>query len=280
MRDRLLRDGFVMLGAAFVLLRLLNVPPWDQSVDAYSYWSTRGGTYYDLSAVGTMGAYLYSPAWAQLLAPLVLLPWPLFNALWTTINLGTYWALVGRLALPLLLFLPFPFEIVSGNVHLLYALAIVVGFRYPAAWALMFITKVTPGVGVVWFAVRREWRSLAIALGATAAIVAVSYVLAPAEWAAWIRTLQANEAAPLETLGWYLPVPLLVRLPIALAIVAWGGLTDRRWTVPIAVVVAMPVLWLNSLAVLAALVPLAPRSISLPRFRPVPVERLLARRTA
>lgn len=276
MRHRLLRDGFVMLGAAFVLLRLLNLPPWDQSVDAYAYWTTRTGVFYGQSAFGAMGAYLYSPAWAQLLAPLVLLAWPLFNAIWTTINLATYWSLVGRLALPLLLFLPFPFEIVSGNVHLLYALAIVIGFRYPAAWALMLLTKITPGVGLVWFAARREWRSLAIALGVTAVIAAVSFLLAPDAWHGWVDTLRQNAGGPGPTPGWYVPIPLLVRLPIAVVIVAWGGLTDRRWTVPVAVVIGMPVIWLNSLAVLAALVPLAPRSISLPSFRPVPVERALA----
>ena len=65
-------------------------------------------------------------------------------------------------------------EVAGGNVSLLLAVAIVVGFRWPAAWALVLLTKITPGIGLLWFAVRREWRHLAIALGATAAIVAVS----------------------------------------------------------------------------------------------------------
>jgi hypothetical protein len=51
-------------------------------------------------------------------------------------------------------------------------------------------------------------------------------------------------------------VPLIVRLPLAAGLVAWGGLTDRRWTVPVGVTLALPVVWLNSLAVLVALVPL------------------------
>ncbi len=49
-----------------------------------------------------------------------------------------------------------------------------IGFRYPAAWSLILLTKITPGIGLLWFAVRREWRALAIALGATAAIASVS----------------------------------------------------------------------------------------------------------
>ena len=43
--------------------------------------------------------------------------------------------------------------------------------RHPAAWAFPLLTKVTTGVGVLWFAFRRDWRSLGIAIGATAVIV-------------------------------------------------------------------------------------------------------------
>jgi hypothetical protein len=252
-RDRLLRDGFFVLAAAFVGLRLLAVQPWVESVDAYAYWATRAGDPYAAAEAGRIGAYLYSPAFAQLLAPLVILPWPVFCALWTALLCLVYWRLVGRLALPLLLFIPIPFEIVSGNVHLLIAAAIVVGFRYPAAWALPLLTKVTPGIGLLWFAARHEWRSLAIALGATALLAAVSFVVAPDAWRQWLALLVRDAGAPLDTPGWYAPVPLLVRLPLAAVVVTWGALTDRRWTVPVAVVLSLPILWLNSLAILAAL---------------------------
>ncbi len=45
------------------------------------------------------------------------------------------------------------------------AAAIALGFRYPATWAFVLLAKVTPGIGLLWFLVRREWRNLAIALG-------------------------------------------------------------------------------------------------------------------
>jgi hypothetical protein len=263
-RDRLLRDGFVMLAAVFVLLRLLAVEPWVQSVDAYAYWATRGGDLYASAEAGRIGAYVYSPAFAQVIAPLVAVPWPLFCAAWTALLCVVYWRLVGRLALPLLLFIPIPFEIVSGNVHLLIALAVVLGFRYPAAWALPLLTKVTPGVGLLWFAVRREWRSLALALGATAVVSAGSLALAPDAWREWIALLVRDAGAPLDTPGWYAPIPLLVRLPVAAVVVVWGALTDRRWTVPVAVTLSLPILWLNSLAILAAL-----PALGVPRRRPV-----------
>jgi Glycosyltransferase family 87 len=260
-RNRLLRDGYVILAIVFVALRLFDIDPWADSVDAFAYWTTRTGDFYAAAETGRIGAYLYSPAFAQSLAPLVvLLPLSVFTAAWTAVNFAALWWLVGRLALPALLFLPISFEIISGNVHLLYAVAIVAGFRYTAAWALMLLTKITPAVGLVWFAVRREWRSLAIAVGATGAIVAVSFLLDRPSWEQWIRLLGTDLSGAgqgsFSTVGWYLAVPLLPRLAIAVAIVAYAAWTDRRWLVPVAVVVSLPVLWLNGLAVLAAVVPL------------------------
>lgn len=261
MRNRLLRDGYIILAIVFIGLRLFDIEPWADSVDAYAYWATRSGDFYAAAETGRIGSYLYSPAFAQMLTPLVvILPVAVFTALWTAINFAALWWLVGRLALPSLLFLPVSFEIISGNVHLLYAVAIVAGFRYPATWALMFLTKITPGVGVLWFGIRREWRSFAIALGATVAIVAVSFVLDRSAWEQWIgilgRDLSGAGQASFSTVGWYLSVPLLPRLAAAILIVAYAARTDRRWLVPVAVVLSLPVLWLNGLAILAAVVPL------------------------
>jgi hypothetical protein len=249
---------FLALAVGLVTLRLFDVRPWDQSVDAYAYWRPlQDGGPYGGAAVGDLGSYLYSPAFKLAFAPLGLLPWPVFNAMWTTLNLATYRAIAGRRALPLLLFLPIPFEIVSGNVHIIYAGVIVAavsrGRWWSAGWALMFLTKVSPGVGVLWHAVRLEWRALVLAIGATTVLAGTSAVVAPGWWAEWFHILTGSTTGPGATPGWYLPVPLLARLPVAAALVAWGGVTGRRWTVPVAVVLALPVLWLNGLAVLAAL---------------------------
>ena len=260
MRDRLLRDGYLILAVVFVGLRLFAIKPWADSVDAYAYWTTRSGDFYAAASTGQIGAYLYSPAFAQALAPLTWLPVAVFTALWTALNCAALWWLLGRMALPSLLFLPIPFEIISGNVHLLYAVAIVAGFRYPVSWALMLLTKVTPGVGVLWFLVRREWRAFVLAIGVTAVIAAVSFLLDRTAWESWLRLLQADLSgagqASFQTVGWYLPVPLLPRLIGAAALVAFAAWSDRRWLVPVAVALALPVLWLNGLAVLAAVVPL------------------------
>jgi hypothetical protein len=107
-----------------------------------------------------------------------------------------------------------------------------------------------------WFAVWREWRSLAIALGVTAALVAVSIAIDGGLWVSWLRdSLWATaEGAPLNQFS--VPVPLWIRGPAALALRAWGGLTDRRWTVPTAATLALPVLWPSGFAVLTALRPI------------------------
>jgi hypothetical protein len=263
--NRLLRDGYVILAVVFVALRLFEIQPWADSVDAYAYWTTRTGDFYAAAQTGQIGAYLYTPAFAQALAPLVWLPVAIFTALWTALNCAALWWLLGRYALPSLLFLPIPFEIISGNVHLLYAVAIVVGFRHAATWTLMLLTKVTPGVGIIWFLIRREWRSFAVAVGVTAAIAIISFVLDRGAWEAWLRLLQADMSgagqASFQTLGWYVPIALLPRLIAAAVLVGAAAFTGRRWLVPVAVVLALPVVWLNGLAVLAAVIPLWRTSI-------------------
>jgi hypothetical protein len=248
---------YIGIAAALVLLRLFSVPPWDQSVDAYAYWRPVGpGGPYEGAELGELGSFLYSPVFKLAFIPAGWLPWPVFNAAWTALNLAILRALGGRYALILLLFLPIPFEIISGNVHLLIAATIAWGLTRPSLWTIPLLTKVTPGVGIGWHVVRREWRALAVALGATGIAVGISVLLVPHWWADWIALLQ-GDPLPTSTPGWYLPLSPFLRFPLAVGLVAWAGWTGRRWILPFATVLAMPVIWLNSLAVLAALVPLA-----------------------
>jgi hypothetical protein len=98
----------------------------------------------------------------------------------------------------------------------------------------------------------------------------VSFVLDPAQWGRWIELLRTDiggaGSAEFQTVGWYLPIGLAPRLIAAAGVVVVAARTDRRWLLPVGVVLAMPVVWLNSLAVLAACVPLAfPSAIARPR---------------
>jgi len=154
--------------------------------------------------------------------------------------------------------LPLPpvlFDIIVGNVHILYAAAIVLGFRFPWTWSLMLLTKVTPGIGLLWFAVRREWRALAIALAVTAAIVALSWLMVPDLWRQWLDLLLAHEQGDVPPLA-LVRAPLWMRLAVAAVVIVWGALTDRPWVLPIALLIAQPVIWLAGLSILVGILPL------------------------
>jgi hypothetical protein len=94
----------------------------------------------------------------------------------------------------------------------------------------------------------------------TAAIAGVSIALDPSAWRAWIDILANSSSVPADTPGWVLPVPLLVRLPIAVVVVLVAARTDRVWLLPVGVLLALPVVWLNGFAILAACWPLRSRA--------------------
>jgi len=249
--------AFAIVGAVLVVWRLLGLSPWvHPNLDFHVYWATGEGIRYAVASPFTIGSYLYSPAFAQAIGPLTVLPWPAFAGVWTAILMVTLGWLAGRWALAALLMPPVALGIYLGQIDLLIGAAIVLGFRYPAAWALPLLTKVSPGVGLVWFLVRREWGALWIAFAATVGIVAISAAADPASWAGWVELLRRSGGSPPVTGLDYLPVPLLLRMPIAIALVAWGARTNRRWTVAVAAALAMPILWLNTIAVVVAALPL------------------------
>jgi hypothetical protein len=250
---RALRDGAILAGLLFFCYLFFVVAPQAKTVgfDALSYYLYGIDNPYWL-AHGTMGSFVYSPIAARLFQFDALLPFWQFLWLWLALLVGTVIWLGGRRRwLWILAFPPVALELYHGNVHLLIAAAIALGFRYPAAWAFVLVTKVTPGVGLLWFAVRREWRSLAIALGVTAALVAVSLAFDFRLWQQWIERdlLVSFQQPPSQP---QIAIPLLLRLPAAALLVIWGARTDRKWTVPLSAAIAMPVLWIAAFSVLAA----------------------------
>ncbi|TMD30947.1 MAG: DUF2029 domain-containing protein [Chloroflexi bacterium] len=248
--------GLLLAAVAWALIVAFCEPfgrLWGTGQDARSYWAPSLADPYANANWTTPSAYPYSPIFLQVLQPIRLLPWEGFIAVWTAILLAALAFLTGpRLLAVGIIFAAM--ELAGGNIELLLAAAIVVGFRYPSAWAFVLLTKVTPGVGLLWFAVRREWRALGIALGTTAAVVAISAVVAPDAWLRWPGVL-AGIAGRGGTWA-AVPVPLLVRLPVAVAIIVWGARTDRRWTVVVGGMLALPALWYGGFSMLLAVLPL------------------------
>ncbi len=227
--------------------------------DALAYWGFDFSNLYAGQRVGEASAYLYSPAFAQLLAPLSALPWQIFAALWSALNLGVLvWMAGPRLAAVLFLFpgSPVADEISTGNIHLLLAAAVVLGLRTSAWWGLPLLTKVTPGIGVLWFAGRREWRKLGVALGVSAAISLASFVIAPHLWFEWLDTLRRSSGVSVPGQIAVIPGPLALRVVAAGAVALYAGATNRRWLAPLPVFLGLPVPWSSGLAVLVAMIPL------------------------
>lgn len=234
--------GFIAAGFVSLYLR-------DGSLgsDSQAYWhAAHDGIRYG-STPGAWGAYLYSPAFAQLVVPLSVLPVSAFCAVWSLAEAAACAWLVRplgvRWGVPLfVLCVP---ELALGNVYAFFALVVVIGFRYPAAWAFPALTKVTPAVGFVWFAVRREWRNLAITAAVTGAIALASFALAPGQWSAWLTFLHTGrEMSPWVT----------GRLALGVLVAALAARRGAHWMLAIALMLGTPLLFHeSSLCMLAAL---------------------------
>ena len=246
---RALRDALILIGLirTVVYYVVQDIHPWTfVGIDARAYWRVDLAHPYATSAVGEHSTYLYSPAFAQFLSPLYVLPFEAFFVLWTVASIAVlYWLVRPWPWALLILLLPWTYELFVGQVHLFIAAAIVLGFRWPSLWAFNILTKVTPGVGLLWFLVRREWRPLAIALGTTLAIAAVSFLLAPTAWFDWYAFLRGSTGSG---------ELLYVRIAAAALIVVAGALTGRRWVIPVAVWLALPVVWIESWVILLAII--------------------------
>ena len=265
--SRLAVSAFVLVVAIFVAVRLLGIYPWNERIfDLWAYWSTRGDLDYSSARPGDSGAYLYSPAFAHLIAPLAALPLPVFTAAWTAFLAAVFYWLAGWRAFFIGVLAPVTMSIAIGQLDMLMAAAIVIGFRYPVAWVLPIITKVTPGIGVLWYAARGEWRSVGIALGATAAVVSLSMAVDPRAWASWLEMVLRFEL-PTSAAGVYLPVPVWVRLPIVALVIVFAARTNRRWLLPVAVCFSLPTVWLNTPTILVAILPLLEAGADTPAGR-------------
>jgi glycosyl transferase family 87 len=230
------------LGLALWLAYIVWAPI---AIDAHAYFAGQYGQ------LGGVDSYLYSPAFSQVIEPLRWLGWDGFRTAWRALDVGALAIFAGPLTGPLLFVSPVALEVNLGNIHLLLAAAVVAGFRWPATWAFVLLTKVTPGVGLLWFVFRREWRSLAIALGATATIAGVSFALDPSAWIKWVSVL----ASPGEVEGELMVIsaPLVWRLPFAVGLVWWGARRNYRWSVLVAAFVALPAVWLFACAMMIGL---------------------------
>lgn len=255
-RRRAARDGLLLFGAYLVTtLTIASVSKYGFGYDAHAYWSAwrHHGLYTGLA--NARDAYLYSPAFAQAIWPLARLPWPAFAAVWTCLGAASFvWLLArvsrGRKLLWLVLVVP---SVIAGNVWPFFAVVLVLGLSRPALWTLPLLTKITAPVGLVWFAVRREWRAAACVVVAAALVVGVSAAFGPGLWVDWFRLLYRSSGHPL----YYKNLFPAVRVPIGVALAAVAARSGRKPLLAWSMLLACPVFSLPNLGLLAAIPRLA-----------------------
>jgi hypothetical protein len=244
------RLGLVLLAGGYSFagcLVLLELTRGGAGFDAYAYWSLDLDDLYARS-IGNLdgfGAFRYSPAIGQLMAPLTALPWELYRAvLMLSLAAAALACWRHALAVP-----PVAMSIFGGNVGVLFPLLIVLAMRRSAAWwAPMLLAKVFPGVGLLWYVARREWQPLALALGVTTILAVASFVIYPRAWIEWVAMLTTNAQLPVAP--W---PPLVVRLPAAAALVVWGARRGSAWVLPVAIEIATPRPWIGGPVLLIAI---------------------------
>jgi hypothetical protein len=203
--------------------------------DAHAYWLAGRSAHPYQASPGQFDAFLYSPVFALLMRPLAMLPWLWFVTVWIVAESCALWWLVSALrwqwqVLWLLLCIP---ELCMGNIYGFLGVAAVVGIRWPEAWAFPILTKVTPGgVGILWFAVRGEWKKVARAGTATLVLSAVSFAVTPSMWKEWLAFLLKHGGENGAR------VPVFLGIAGVLTVVA--ARTDRAWLLTVAMMIAVP----------------------------------------
>jgi uncharacterized protein YjeT (DUF2065 family) len=255
------RFFLIALGIGWAIAVFVTFTQMGHPVDALCYYGFDPKNIWDPN-----GCFLYSPPVAQVMGVIqTLMPFETFTFLLRAAETAVL-AIVTGPALFFSLFIPaVAIELNAVNINLLIVGAVLIGFRYPFAWAFIILTKLSPGVGLLWFAVRREWRNLAIAVGATVLIAGGSFLLAPDLWRQYIEQLGREPDDSIFVIGW--------RLPLAALVVIWGARTNRRWTMIVAVFLAMPRWYFLTPVILVGLFPLVKLA------RPLPGSRFFRRKS-
>lgn len=242
----------VWLEGAFVAFLGISRPLSTNQLggDAHAYWlAGQGNALYD-KAPGQIDAYLYSPAFATAIQPLALMPWPFFLGVWILLQSAVLVWLLRPLefkwSIPIFLFcVP---ELMNGNIYILLAACAVLGLRRPGIWAFPILTKITGGIGLLWFAVRGEWKQVVQGVCMTVAIAGVSYLFSPSQWHAWLDFLLLHRDGTRDG-----SISFLVRCSLAIALIVIGARKQWRWLMAPAMVLAAPALALTTLAILTAI---------------------------
>ena len=187
------------------------------------------------------GLFFYGPPWAPIMGLFAALPYGLLHAAIIVLDLVALWVIAGRSLTRMGLLFWFPLvmsEIASGQLNILCAGAIVEAQR-GRVWplAVMAWAKLWPALAVPL----RSWRSFVLA-GLAFGLLALPW---PHLFPDWVTALLGNIEDPIAPL---VPVPFLLRLPVALALIA----LQRPWSRALGAMLASPNLYWGQLVVVIA----------------------------
>ena len=191
--------------------------------------------------IGEMGTFSYAPPWAVTFAALGWLPDTIVFVLIMVASLLAIRYVAGSwLWSGLVLLYPVSSMVIwAGNIEFLIAAAIVLAARgHAGPLAFAALAKVSPILAVP----RDGWREAALVIGAALLITLPWLHL----WPEWVEYLLRQPS----TIAIHIGPPWYLRLPFALALL----LLRRPWASALAVIVAMPSLWLGTLVILNAVV--------------------------
>lgn len=189
--------------------------------------------------IGQPGVFSYAPPWAVLFAALSWVPDAVMQVAMMALGLVSIRYVAGSWLWAGLVFL-YPVSTLvlqAGNIEFLIAAAIVMAAKgHAGPVAIMGLAKISPFMAVP----RPGWREAALAVAA-AVLITLPWLHLWPEWIAYLLRQPASIAI-------HIGPPWYFRLPFAVALLV----LRRPWATALAVVVAMPSLWLGTLVILSA----------------------------
>src|SRR4051795_100823 len=139
---RVIYHGAVVVGLIFAayLFLISEAQKGSAAYDIVAYYTFNLAHPYG-GNVGDLGFFAYAPPVALILAPFHALPSMAFVMVWYTVLFSCVAWLGRRSFLAVLAFPPVAIDLYHGNIHLLLGVAIALGFRYPALWSGVLLTK-------------------------------------------------------------------------------------------------------------------------------------------
>ena len=243
--------GYWLAAALWIGAILVGLIP--AQGDAMNYYNHLEPAYAVTDYASGAGFYYAPPA----LALAIVVSWAgpqVFYAACVALGLIAVGWIGGKWAVALLFFPPVWWDITAGNVNTVIGACSIAMLARPGLVAIPLFTKVTPGIVGLWWVARREKPQIETAAIWVLGPAVATFVFYPDWWIRWVQALVSNGTAYIGPGYFTIPVPLLPRLALAVLLVVWGARKSRRWVLPAAACLAMPVMWWSVLAALAAIV--------------------------